>query len=89
MFMHVNNNKKCPFEDIGCMFAHKVSGMCTFGKLCKTKLCSFQHKHEHEIETNFQCQECDKILTTHDNLIIHVDTIHIRGEDKIEIISFP
>ena len=52
---YFNNNKKCPFEDLGCMFAHNVSGKCKFGKLCKNKLCSFQHIQE--TSSDFHCQE--------------------------------
>ena len=84
-----NNNKTCPYEDLGCMFAHMVSGMCKFGKFCNNRLCSFQHKHEHDIEKNFQCKECDKTLTTHNNLINHVETIHVRNESKIRDHLFP
>ena len=36
---YFNNNKVCPFEEIGCMFAHIVSDMCMFGQKCSHKLC--------------------------------------------------
>ena len=41
---YFNNNKVCPFEEIGCMFAHIVSDMCMYGQKCSHKLCSYQHE---------------------------------------------
>ena len=38
-----NNDKTCPFDEIGCMFAHETSEVCRFDKICKNKLCPFQH----------------------------------------------
>ena len=45
---YFNNGKVCPFEDIGCMFAHVISGDCKFGNACRNKLCSFRHTFENE-----------------------------------------
>ena len=39
-----NNGKECPYEEIGCMFAHVSSEICKFRKTCKNKLCSFKHE---------------------------------------------
>ena len=41
---YFNNKKTCPFEQIGCMFDHSSAGECRYGKSCKIKLCSFEHK---------------------------------------------
>ena len=41
---YFNNKKTCPFESLGCMFAHKLMGECKFNKTCCNELCSFQHK---------------------------------------------
>lgn len=48
---YYNNQKTCPFEELGCMFAHTMSGMCKFMNNCKNKLCSFQHE-EYESESD-------------------------------------
>ena len=32
---YFNNDKLCPFEEIGCMFLHAKSEFCRFKKLCK------------------------------------------------------
>ena len=39
---YFNNGKVCPYQYIGCMFAHEVSEICKFGQVCKNKLCSLQ-----------------------------------------------
>ena len=43
-----NNNKNCPYEDIGCMFLHEMADPCIFNP-CLNKLC--QYKHVEEIVT--------------------------------------
>ena len=43
-----NNDKNCPYEEIGCMFLHESAEMCTFSP-CRNNLC--QYKHEKVIET--------------------------------------
>ena len=43
---YFNNNKQCPFENIGCMFIHSVSDTCMYGNNCTKKMCSFQHKKD-------------------------------------------
>ena len=44
---YFNNGKICPFEDIGCMFAHELSETCKYDIICSNQLCSYQHtKHQ-------------------------------------------
>ena len=71
------------------MLANKLMGICKFDKGCKNKICSFQHKTENKPESKFQCQDCDKILTTHDLLIDHVETIHVEKERMLRDHLFP
>ena len=52
---YFNNNSACPFEDLGCMFSHELSGACKFDRKCSTKLCSYQHSKA--TETNFEVNE--------------------------------
>ena len=51
---YFNNEKICPFEQIGCMFEHSLAGQCRDGDQCKRKLCSFEHKNIRNVnnETN-------------------------------------
>ena len=41
---YFNNDKSCPFEEIGCMFEHSFAGICRYGGKCNKTLCSYQHK---------------------------------------------
>ena len=40
---YYNNDKFCPFEELGCNFLHKVAQNCGLGKKCKIWLCPRQH----------------------------------------------
>ena len=40
---YFNNDKLCPFEDIGCMFLHVQSSRCFFSGICTRKLCPYSH----------------------------------------------
>ena len=40
---YFNNEKYCPYEEIGCMFAHEASEICMFDEICSKKLCSYKH----------------------------------------------
>ena len=54
------NGKKCLYEEIGFMFAHVVSDICTFGRRCKNELCSFKHETENNddnLEKQFESRE--------------------------------
>ena len=46
---YYNNRKDCPFEDIGCKFAHKFSEECKFSSKCREYLCPFQHQERSSI----------------------------------------
>ena len=67
------------------MFAHKLMGLCKYGKRCQNKLCSFQH----ETEGKYQCQECENISKTHDQLIDHVEKVHVIKESMHRDHLFP
>ena len=38
-----NNNKQCPFEEVGCKFLHKESMYCKYKDKCKYDRCQFRH----------------------------------------------
>ena len=40
---YYNNDKKCPFEQDGCKFAHEVSEQCKFIEKCKKTKCQYRH----------------------------------------------
>ena len=43
---YFNNDKTCPFEEIGCMFFHQDSESCKYGDNCQNGLCQFKHGKE-------------------------------------------
>jgi hypothetical protein len=49
---YFNNNKTCPYEEIGCKFRHEISENCYFGKSCKNYLCQFKHESVQEVLDN-------------------------------------
>ena len=70
---YYNNQKYCPFEEIGCMFEHSYSGICKYGNRCKKRMCSFQHSSS---DDTFKCEECDFVVKTESELGKHIDENH-------------
>ena len=55
-----NNDKICPYEEIGCKFKHEVSNKCRYDKNCHIKLSQFKHTKG----TN----SCEAVLKSKENL---------------------
>ena len=70
---YFNNQKTCPYEEIGCMFEHSFSGNCRYGSKCNKTMCSFQHKRRTE---SFECEDCDFVGKTETELGKHIDEKH-------------
>ena len=66
---YFNNDKVCPFTEIGCMFQHSVAPQCKHHLKCFTKLCQFKHSDE---ETQ-SCHPCDYANDPKDNSKTHPD----------------
>ena len=77
---YFNNNKACPYEELGCMFAHIESDVCKFKSLCSNKLCSYKHSIPEKELNSFECQQCELVLDTHNMLINHVQKLHVEKE---------
>ena len=71
---YFNNDKVCPFADLGCMFSHKNAPHCKYQK-CTYKLCQYKHSGLTERETN-SCKICDYVGTSEDTLKTHLDSVH-------------
>ena len=41
---YFNNEKNCPYEEVGCMFKHEQSQVCRYKDNCSNKLCQFHHR---------------------------------------------
>ena len=89
-FHYFNNSKACPYDELCCMFAYKVSSKCRFSESCSKPLCSFQHSEEvvakdiiddetmdEEInETQFYL--CMVNLPNRDDLMDHYELDHLQ-----------
>ena len=67
---YFNNNKKCPFEQIGCMFKHAKSSKCWFKTQCKNKLCQYAHDIDEDTQNieKDTTVPLDKADVTNDNI---------------------
>ena len=45
---YFNNDKKCPFEVLGCKFLHSKAKVCKEGHNCQRRLCPLRHLEEEE-----------------------------------------
>ena len=58
MFCHYfNNNKSCPYNEIGCKFIHRKSKYCINKDKCQQKLCCYQHPKNNFTENSISDQE--------------------------------
>ena len=74
---YYNNNKVCPFEELGCKFAHKISGECKYSKACKNKLCSFEHgKIVLGWGDQSECDLCEFQFKTDGEIYTHIRNVH-------------
>ena len=74
-FCHYYNNEKCcPFVEIGCKFRHEVSDVCKF-KVCKNLLCQYRHKDTIDHE-NASIEEMFKNDKSKKNVEMEVEKIH-------------
>ena len=85
---YFNNNKKCPFQNVGCMFKHEKSGKCRFlnctWKLCEFEHCEVQNNLNSDIETvedpseedQVRCKYCSCTFLNEEELNYHVTTDH-------------
>ena len=89
---YFNNEKVCPFKEIGCKFVHKFSGMCKF-EICTNQLCQYQHGEKNsevhndedlmEMSENDgeeieenQCHLCMEKFPCNDSLFEHFENTH-------------
>ena len=64
---YFNNNKRCPYSDIGCMFKHESAPNCYFRDKCSKNLCQFQH-----LEKIFKkCDNCEFFEASSEKLENH------------------
>ena len=70
-----NNNKHCPYEEIGCMYQHQESPQCIFQERCRNRMCQFKHLRKNK------CSECEYIPISNQDLDDHTQEKH--GENEV------
>ena len=60
-----NNEKLCPFQDVGCKFLHETSEKCYFQNSCRNARCPYQHetkknKTKDPVEANVEISDVNK-----------------------------
>ena len=78
---YYNNNKACPFSQLGCMFRHEDSPFCLNNKKCIIKLCQVKHSQTDTKEKN-TCDKCDYNTDSVENFKMHIEELHIRKSDQ-------
>ena len=74
-FCHYFNNKKeCPYESMGCMFIHRKSMECKYGRSCFAKLCQFQHNDDDD--EKYHCGICEFKAGNGEELVNHKKNDH-------------
>ena len=91
---YFNNLKYCPFEFIGCMFDHSLSGKCIYGNKCTIKLCAFQHEKHVEAENEEENVEVSNKASEKfsDGDVDTIDQINDEDEEHFQTyvkVNFP
>ena len=87
---YFNNRKTCPFDELGCMFAHETSEMCKFDNICCNKLCPFQHTiNQQENQNSDDNEEKDIAGEKELNLTDEYDDDEMEMEPKYFQTSTP
>ena len=53
---YYNNNKRCPYFKVGCMYKHESSGRCKSVN-CKRQMCPYEHEEIMDVEEDEEVRE--------------------------------
>ena len=91
---YYNNNKECPFEELGCMFLHQHSEMCKYDQACSKPLCSYKHPQSNSKENEkdqtfdevtdfkFECAYCNFKTDCYDLFMDHINNNHLESDNE-------
>ena len=57
---YFNNNRNCPFEELGCKFLYARAKSCGFGSKCKRRLCPLRHHEEDNVQSDVNGSKVEK-----------------------------
>ena len=78
---YYNNNKTCPYSDLGCMFRHEDAPICIHKSKCSNKLCQFKHS-ENDKKNQYSCDKCDFVTDSAEIIKTHIKECHITKYDQ-------
>ena len=85
---YFNNQRDCPYQDIGCKFLHQQSGKCKFSNSCSNNLCQFEHAQEVPVDEASMIEDEEEILDTIDDYECHLcNEIHLCQDSLQECCS--
>ena len=79
---YFNNEKVCPFEEIGCKFLHQDSEICRYGARCQNDLCQF--KHIEKINIAMQSDKAEEVIDKDDVTELREKFDKLSYEEKYE-----
>ena len=84
-----NNSKICPFEDIGCKFAHEDSEKCYFFDRCRNQLCQFKHNRSDGNKNTKANEYVEEEEKCGNNPVEHEEELHdvnkIDQDNKLKV----
>ena len=73
---YFNNDKDCPYEEIGCKFLHYVSKNCVYDSKCTRRLCPYRHTGRKSTQSDtIEKIETDETSDLDDNSAIDFDSV--------------
>ena len=78
---YYNNNKTCPYSDLGCMFRHKQSPICLSKTKCSNKLCQFKHSPTDK-KKQHSCDKCNYITDSAKNFKTHIEESRVTKSNQ-------
>ena len=64
---YYNNDKFCPYEELGCKFLNTVAEICEFGSKCTRRLCPYRHDRSRSTQNDIDNRTVDDESEMDDN----------------------
>ena len=78
---YYNNNKTCPYSDLGCMFRHEDSPICLSKTKCSNNLCQFKHSPTDK-KKQHSCDTCNYITDSAEDFKMHMEESHTTKSNQ-------
>ena len=85
---YYNNNKVCPFEELGCKFNHIPSENCSLGEACGKTKCPFKHDSKEKIANDTKSDKSNLQVSDMEDINGAEDRDDVEDSDGFEDINF-